>query len=245
MLPTLIIEDEKKSRELLRELLEQYCSNVNVIGEAATLREAEEFINQQHPKLVFLDVEMRDGTGFELLKKMGKVDFKIIFVTAHAHYAIKAIRFSALDFLLKPIDADELKDAVNKAESEILNDHSHHISGFLSNLETQEPSRLAICIKDGVAFLEPHNIIRLQADGTYTHIYTTQGKYTAIKNLKEYEEMLLNFNFFRSHHSHLINLKHVKTFNRMDGFFATMSDGTSVEISRRKKDDFLKVMHQS
>ncbi len=245
MLSTLIIEDEKKSRELLRELLEQYCSNAEVVGEAASVKEAKELINQCHPKLVFLDVEMRDGTGFDLLKQLGKIDFKIIFVTAHAHYAIKAIRFSAVDYLLKPIDADELKEAVNKAEGEMQNDHSHHINGFLTNLESQESSRLAVPIKDGVAFLEPHNIIRLEADGTYTHIYTTQGKYTAIKNLKEYEEMLLNFNFFRSHHSHLINLKHVKAFNRMEGFFATMSDGTSVEISRRKKGDFLKVMHQS
>ena len=245
MLSTLIIDDEKKSRVLLRELLEQYCSNAEVIGEVTSVKEAKEFLNQNHPKLVFLDVEMRDGTGFDLLKQLGKINFKIIFVTAHEHYAIRAIRFSAVDFLLKPIDADELKEAVNKAESEMQNDHGHHINGFLSNLENQRSSRLAVPIKDGVAFLEPQNIIRLQADGTYTHIYTTQGKHTVIKNLKEYEEMLLNFNFFRSHHSHLLNLKHVKTFSRMEGFFAIMSDGTSVEISRRKKGDFLKAMHQS
>ena len=242
MLSTLIIEDEKKSRELLRELLEQYCSNAEVVGEAASVKEAKELISQCHPKLVFLDVEMRDGTGFDLLKQLGKIDFKIIFVTAHAHYAIRAIKFSAIDYLLKPLDAIELKLAVDKAIGEAYNNHHMHNKGLLDNIDAGANQKLAVPIKDGLVFLPLNEIIRLEADGTYTYIFVHGEKYTASKNIKEYEDILVEKHFFRSHKSHLVNLNHVEKFSRVDGYFVLMSDGSRAEVSRRKQEEFLVMM---
>jgi two-component system LytT family response regulator len=185
---------------------------------------------------------MPAGSGFDLLRKFEKINFKIIFVTAHSHYAIKAIRFSAVDYLLKPIDTDDLIAAVKKAGEDKSTNHHAHYKGLLENLQDINIKKLAIPIKDGFAFLAPEEIIRLQADGTYTHIYTNSEKYTGTKNIKEYEQLLSDKNFFRSHNSHLINLIHVKKFSRLDGYFVQMSDSSMAEISRRKKEEFIELM---
>lgn len=242
MLSALIVDDEKKNRESLKKLLNEYCPGVNVLGEADSVNEALLFLNKQKPQLVFLDVEMPNGTGFDLLRQIEKIDFKIIFVTAHSHYAIKAIRFSAIDYLLKPVDTDDLIDAVKRASEETNTNHHVQYKGFLNNLNNTNTQKLAIPIKDGFAFLAPEDIIRLQADGTYTHIFTKDEKYTGTKNIKEYEQLLADKNFFRSHNSHLINLKHVKKFSRVDGYFVQMSDSSVAEISRRKKEEFMELM---
>jgi two-component system, LytTR family, response regulator len=239
-----IVDDEKKGRDSLQKLLEQYCSEVQVVGHADSVENAYQFITRNKPDLVFLDVEMPQGSGFELLKKFDKVPFKTIFVTAHQHYAIKAIRFSAVDYLLKPVDVDELVLAVqNAAQASGYNNHNQY-SALLDNLEHQKPGKIAIPVKDGVTFIDPCDIIRLQADGTYTHIFTGDGKYTASRNIKEYEDLLSDQFFFRAHNSHLINLKHVKHFSRVDGYFVQMSDGSSVEVARRRKDEFLQLMNK-
>ena len=222
--------------------MNEYCPEVQVIGEANSVSEALTFLRKQHPQIVFLDVEMPNGTGFDLLRQVNKIDFKIIFVTAHSHYAIKAIRFSAVDYLLKPVDTDDLMEAVRKAKDETHVNHDEHYKGLLNNLNNPNTYKIAIPIKDGFAFLAPDEIIRLQADGTYTHIYTGTEKYTGTKNIKEYEQLLSDQNFFRSHNSHLINLKHVKKFSRLDGYFVHMSDSSVAEISRRKKDEFIEMM---
>lgn len=242
MISALIVDDEKQNRESLLTLLTEYCPDVNVIGEASSVEAAIQFLSKQKPDLVFLDVEMPQGSGFDLLRQSHGADFKVIFVTAHSHYAIKAIRFSALDYLLKPVDTDDLIEAVRKAVEQPSRNHSQQYNSLIENLSNAGLSKLAIPIKDGFAFLEPEEIIRLEADGTYTHIYTRDQKYTGTKNIKEYELMLQDHNFFRSHHSHLINLRHVKKFSRLDGYFVQMSDGSEVEISRRKKDNFLEVV---
>lgn len=243
MLRTLIVDDEKRGRESLQKLLEVNCKNVEVLGLADSLESAYKFILKENPDLVFLDVEMPQGSGFELLKRFEKINFKTIFVTAHQHYAIKAIKFSAVDYLLKPVDVDELLEAVLHVASSGNQNNHHHYSNLLSNLTNEKSGKIAVPVKDGVAFIDPMDIIRLQADRAYTHIYTIAGKYTASKNIKEYEELLNELNFFRIHNSHIVNLKHVKHFSRMDGYFAQMSDGTTVEVSRRKKDQFLQLMH--
>ncbi len=243
MIRTLIVDDEKRGRESLQKLLEVYCKNVEVIGLTDSLESAYQFILKENPDLVFLDVEMPQGSGFELLKRFEKINFKTIFVTAHQHYAIKAIKFSAVDYLLKPVDVDELIEAVLHVASSGKQNNHHHYSNLLSNLTNEKSGKIAVPVKDGVAFIDPMDIIRLQADRAYTHIYTITGKYTASKNIKEYEELLNELNFFRIHNSHLVNLKHVKHFSRMDGYFAQMSDGATVEVSRRKKDQFLQLMH--
>jgi two-component system LytT family response regulator len=241
MITALLVDDEKKNRDSLKKLLTEYCPAVEVIGEAGSVEEAILFLRKQKPGLVFLDVEMPNGSGFDLLRQVDRIDFKIIFVTAHSHYAIKAIRFSAVDYLLKPVDTDDLIAAVKKASEENVNTEEHY-KGLLNNLSTTTSYKLAIPIKDGFAFLAPDEIIRLQADGTYTHIYTSTEKYTGTKNIKEYEQLLADQNFFRSHNSHLINLKHVKRFSRLDGYFVHMSDSSVAEISRRKKEEFIEMM---
>lgn len=241
MITALVVDDEKKNRLSLIKQLNDYCPDVNIIGDASTVDEAHEFILKNHPELVFLDVEMPNGSGFDLLRKINPVNFKVIFVTAHSNYAIKAIRFSALDYLLKPVDTDELIHAVKKAtENNVV--HSSQYNGLLENLKPENTKKIAIPVKDGFAFLAPDEIIRLQADGTYTHIYTVTDKYTGTKNIKEYELLLADQNFYRSHNSHLINLKHVKRFSRLDGYFVHMSDNSTAEISRRKKDEFIELM---
>lgn len=242
MMKACIVDDEKKGRDTLLKLLEEYCKDVEVVGQADSVDAAFQFISSHEPELVFLDVEMPRGSGFELLKRFDHVNFKTIFITAHNHYAIKAIKFSAVDYILKPVDVDELVNAVSRAKSSAPTQQNSY-SGLLDNLENNRTRKLAVPVKDGVAFIHTNDIIRMQADGSYTHIYTSSEKYTASKNIKEYEDLLQDMNFFRAHHSHLINLIHVKHFSRVDGYFALMSDGSSVEVSRRKKDHFLQLMN--
>ncbi len=243
MIKACIIDDEKKGRDILLHLLNEYCKEIQVIGEADSVDSAFELINSLHPEIVFLDVEMPRGTGFELLKRFENIDFKTIFVTAHNHYAIKAIKFAAIDYLLKPVDVDELIQAVKNATNQPKSNFQQHYSGLLENLESNRTGKISIPVKDGMTFINPIDIIRLEADGSYTHIFTLTEKHIASKNIKEYEDLLQDSNFFRSHHSHLINLNYVKSFSRIDGYFALMTDGTSVEISRRKKDHFLQLMN--
>ncbi len=242
MTTALIVDDLKKNRESLQKLLTEYCPQVSVTGNAASVAEAIRFFEHNHPNIVFLDVEMPNGSGFDLLRQLKQINFKVIFVTAHAHYALKAIKFSAVDYLLKPIDVDDLVEAVKKAEREIHFNHQAQNDRLLHNLEPGNVHKLAITVKDGTVFLGPEEIIRLQADGTYTHIFLKDQKFTAAKNIKEYEYLLLEYNFFRSHNSHLINLNHVKQYNKNGGYFVQMDDGSTAEISRRKKEEFFELM---
>ena len=242
MITAIIVDDDKKVRDSLKKLIVEHCPSVQVLAEAGSVDEAFSLIKKHSPQIVFLDVEMPSGTGFELLKKFTKVNFKVIFVTGHADYAIQAIKFSAVDYLLKPVDSDDLIESVSKAIREINFDHHHHYQGLLQNLIPETVQKLAVPIKDGIAFLSPEEIIRLEADGAYTQIYSIDKKNTAAKNIKEFEILLKDQSFFRSHKSHLINLLHVKLYNRVDGYFVQMSDGSTVEISRRKKDEFIELM---
>ena len=241
MLSALIVDDEKTNRDTLRKLLNEYCPTVKILGETSSVEESLEFLKKNKPDLIFLDVEMPNGTGFDLIRKINKIDFKIIFVTAHSHYALKAIKFSAFDYLLKPVDTDELIGAVKNASTG-KEPNSEQYTSLIENLNNEGSKKLAVPVKDGFVFLSPEDIIRLQADGTYTHIFICNEKYTGTKNIKEYEQILHDQNFFRSHNSHLINLKHVKRFSRLDGYFVHMSDGSVAEISRRKKEEFLELM---
>lgn len=241
MLRTVIVDDELKNREILKKMLEPYYSKIEIIGEASSVETAFPLIINLKPQLVFLDVEMPGGSGFELLKKFENANFKVIFVTAHQHYAIKALRISAIDYLLKPVDLDELNEAIQKALTSTT-DFAKQNQHLIENLISKDIIKITIPIKDGLAFISPNDVIRMQADGTYTHIYTTKEKYTATKNIKEYDEMLSDNNFFRCHNSHLINLLHVKTFNRSEGYSIEMTDGSIAELSRRKKEGFIELM---
>ncbi len=242
MISAIIVDDEKANRNSLKKLLRENCPTIQIDDEAGSLPEAYQLIKNNSPQIVFLDIELSDQSAFDLLSKFDEVKFKIIFVTAHSHYAIKAIKFSAIDYLLKPVEASDLIDAVTKAISEINFNHQNQYRGFVENLKTGKSHKLAVPIQNGLLFLSTEDIIRLEADINYTYIYSNGEKYTASKNIKEYESLLNDHHFFRIHKSHLINLKHVKQFSRVDGYFVQMSDGSNVEISRRKKDEFVEAM---
>ncbi|MFT3911265.1 MAG: LytTR family DNA-binding domain-containing protein [Ferruginibacter sp.] len=242
MITAIIIDDEKKNRDSLQQLLKENCSDVKVLAEAESTAKALQLIRTLQPQLVFLDIEMPDQNAFDMLRQLDKIDFKIIFVTAHSHYAIRAIKFSAIDYLLKPIDATDLIHSVEKAISEIGKNHHTQNKVLLENMNGGSNHKLAVPVKDGLVFLLPGDIIRLEAEGTYTHIFVKGEKYTASKNIKEYDDILFEHHFFRSHKSHLINLKYVKRFSREDGYCVFMNDGSRAEVSRRKQEEFIELM---
>jgi two-component system LytT family response regulator len=241
MITALIVEDEKQNRDFLHKQLKENCANISIVAEACCVDEALEQIKRHHPQLVFLDIQMPFKDGFDLLREVKTIDFKIIFVTAHAHYAITAIKFSAVDYLLKPVNPNELTAAVAKVVAkDVLT--SLQYKTLLHNIDQGSNQQLAIAIKNGFTFIHINDIIRFEADGPYTHIYRLSEKYTVTKNIREYEDLLKTHAFFRSHKSHLINLNHVKGYSRSEGHFADMSDGSHAQISRRKQEEFMALM---
>lgn len=243
----IIIDDEKKGREILKSLIENYCKQVEVVAEAGSAKEGYDLIMEYHPDVVFLDVEMPNGDGFSLLERFEKIKFQIIFTTAFDDYAIKAIRFHALDYLLKPIDIDELRQAVNNVEEAIRAKQTpeNKFNGLIQTRRLEHSGKLALPIKDGIVYLSISEIVRVESDGAYSIFYTDGGKkHLSSKNLGEYEEILPALGFFRVHRSHMVNVKKVKKFIRSDGNFIEMEDGSMVEIARRKKDEFLQLMNE-
>lgn len=241
----LIIDDEKKGRETLQTLLEKYCPGVQVAACGTDADEGYELILKHKPEIVFLDIEMPNGSGFSLLEKFDKINFQVIFTTAYETYAVRAIKHHALDYLLKPIDIDELKKAVESAQSATGSTTTARYGEFIKDRRQDIISRIALPIKEGIVYLTISEIIRIESDGSYSTFYVQDGKkYVVSKNLKEYEDLLPVKQFFRSHKSHLINIKKVKKYLRTDGYFAEMDDGSMIEISRRKKDEFLQLMNE-
>ena len=242
----LIIDDEKNGREILSKLIGNYCNEVTILGTASNAEEGYQFIKEHEPDIVFLDIEMPNGNGFSLLQRFEEIPFQIVFTTAYENYAIQAIRHHALDYLLKPIDIDELRDAVKNASAAIKNKTAiNRYSGFLAEKRAEMSGRISLPIKDGIVYLNIAEIIRVESDGSYSTFYSSDGKkYMVSKNLGEYESILPLNEFFRSHKSHLINIKKVKKYLRTDGYFAEMEDGSVIEISRRKKDEFLQLMNE-
>lgn len=242
----IIIDDEKKGREILKSLIETYCKEVEIIAQASNADEGYEMIQKHEPDVVFLDVEMPSGDGFSLLERFDEITFQIIFTTAFDDYAIKAIKFHALDYLLKPIDIDELRVAVENVKKALQGEQSVD-NRYMEMLQSRKENtgKLALPIKDGIVYLSISEIVRVESDGAYSIFYTDCGKkHLSSKNLGEYEEILPSFGFFRVHRSHIINVKKVKKFIRSDGNFIEMEDGSRVEIARRKKDEFLEMMNQ-
>lgn len=242
----IIIDDEKKGREILKSLIETYCKEVEIIAQASNADEGFELIQKHEPDVVFLDVEMPSGDGFSLLERFNEITFQIIFTAAFDEYAIKAIKFHALDYLLKPIDIDELRVAVENVKKALQEDRKvDNRYGEMLQSRKENTGKLALPIKDGIVYLSISEIVRVESDGAYSIFYTDCGKkHLSSKNLGEYEEILPAYGFFRVHRSHIINVKKVKKFIRSDGKFIEMEDGSRVEIARRKKDEFLEIMNQ-
>lgn len=226
------MDDEEKSRKDLKMLLELYCNDVSVTGEASSIEEATVRLQSETPNLLFLDIEMGDGSGFQLLKYNAACPFHVILVTAHSHYAIKAFRYAAVDYLLKPIDVDDLVAAVEKVRQIC---HAPRKTRSIDN-----EHYLELRVSDGVVYVPFHDIIRLQAEGSYTIVHLANSEKHYLSNhIGYYETRLNNQYFFRVHKSHLVNLKHVKKILRSDGYYVQMTDGSKAEVSRRQKNEFL------
>lgn len=243
----IIIDDEKKGREILKSLIESYCKEVEIIAQASSAEEGYELIQKLEPDVIFLDVEMPNGDGFSLLERFEKITFQIVFTTAFDDYAIKAIKFHALDYLLKPIDIDELRVAVENVKKALQSEQEteNKYTAFVQSRKIENTGKLALPIKDGIVYLSISEIVRVESDGAYSIFYTDCGKkHLSSKNLGEYEEILPSLGFFRVHRSHIVNVKKVKKFIRSEGNFIEMEDGSRVEIARRKKDEFLQMMNE-
>jgi len=239
-----IIDDEHHSRVLLQSMMEKYCPEITVLGIGANIHEGIEVIEANKPDLVFLDIEMPGGTGFELLRYFSKPWFNVIFITAYDHYAIKAIKFSALDYLLKPIDIEELQNAVKKVRERSNNDAIHML---LQNANHSKPSQqtIGLSTSDGLEFVSLTDIQKIEASGPYSYFWLKGGRKIMVsKNLKEYELLLKEHGFFRVHNSFIVNLEEVKMLVKSEGGYVLMKDDTTVAISPKKKDEFLLQMKQ-
>jgi two-component system LytT family response regulator len=242
-LKTLIVDDEPNAVDFISSIIGEYCPDLEVISKAYDVPEGIKSINEMKPDLVFLDVEMPNGTGFDLLTHFPDKDFDVVFITAFNHYAIRAIKFSAVDYILKPINIKEFIESVNKVlqkRTESSSKSNENFKILLENLRSGSPSRLAIPTTDGMEYLNPKEIIRIEADRSYSWFYMTGNRKILVsRHLKEYQDLLGDRYFFRSHNSHLINLKYVRKYVRKEGGFIEMQDGAQIPVSRNRKDLFL------
>ena len=241
----IIIDDEAKSRLALKQKLTDYCPQVNILAEADNGQDGINLIHQHKPQIVFLDIEMPYMTGFEMLQAIEEKNFQVIFTTAYDQYAIKAIKFSAFDYLLKPVDIEELKNAVQKVTAKENIQTVQQIETLQQN--TLSPKKhlhkLAIPTFEGLIFCNVNDVIRLESNRNYTNIVLQNGqKVLASKTLKEFEDILPEELFFRIHHSHLVNLECINKYIKTNGGHIEMVNGDVIEVSRRKKDEFLKIL---
>jgi two-component system LytT family response regulator len=246
MIRGIIVEDERHSRDTLRGMLDRYCKNVKVVAEADSYRGGLEAIRDHNPDVVFLDIQMPDGSGFRMLEELDKVDFEIIFTTAFDEFAIKAIKYSALDYLLKPIDPEELVNATRKVESKLSTQEvNQNIQVLLDNIKSRdaESHKIVLSTSEKIHVIETDQIIRCESDNYYTNFFLADGKKILVsKTLKENESLLSGHNFIRPHKSHLVNVKFIKGFLRSDGGYIEMTDGSRIPVSRRKREKIIEVI---
>jgi two-component system, LytTR family, response regulator len=243
----LIIDDEEFARENLRMLIEEFCSELEVAGAASSAQEARQLLDEVTPDIVFLDIMMPGEDGFMFLQSLANRNFQVVFTTAFREYALKAIKESAIDYLEKPIDIDELQAAIEKVRNLVDQKKTTRISDdrlnkILENIAlTNTVEKTVIPTKDGMAVVKNTEIIHLEAFENYTTLYLLGGKrYVSSKSIKAFEDKLDPRMFFRTHKSHIINIAHhLKEFNRTDGNIAILSDGTQVPVARRKLQEFL------
>lgn len=243
MFNTVIVDDEPKNLRILKKLLQDFCPKIQVCGEATDVKMAYNVIREMKPSLVLLDIEMPYGNAFDLLDKLRPIDFEIIFITAFDSYSLKAFKYSAIDYLLKPVDISELQEATDKAIQKISNKNiNEQVELLLSNFKNPQNSlqKIAIPTLDGFVFLHVDDIIRCEANGSYTFIYIVNSeKIIASKGIKEYEEILPRAVFCRIHNSHLVNLNRIKKYSKGRGGTVIMEDGAILEVASRRRHEFL------
>lgn len=246
-LRTLIIDDEAPVRNLINGIIQQYCEQAEVIATADGVNSGLAAIKKHKPDLVLLDIKLNDGTAFDLLKQLEDIKFAIIFITAYEKYAVNAFRFSAVDYIMKPIHIDELINAIRKAsektEQQVL---SQKLKNFFDNMNNKpEDKKIVLKTSESIFIVKVADIIRCEADHNYTTFFLTNEKKVLVsKTLKDYDEMLYDYFFFRTHQSHLININHIVSFEKNDGGFLRMADGSSVPVSKRKREELLALFNR-
>ena len=244
MTTALLIDDDANLRAGMRQMLSRYAPEITIIGEADSVQSGVEAMSQLQPQVLFLDIQLTDGTGFDVLEQLaelnGKITSQVVFITAHEQYAIKAFRFSALDFLLKPVDPEELQKVIYKIKNVLAkSDNYAHIDLLLENIRRKVDNfkRIALSTSDGIHLFEISDIIRCESEDNYTKFYIKNNKPILIsKTLKEYEELLTEHGFERIHQSHLINLNYLKSYIKKDGGYVVMADNSHLPITQRKKE---------
>ncbi|MBL7911316.1 MAG: response regulator transcription factor [Bacteroidia bacterium] len=248
MLRVVIIDDEKKARHALRQMIEISCPTVSVLSEADGVETGLEAISKYKPDVILLDIKMKDGSGFDLVKKLMNVDSKIIFVTAYHEFAVKAFKFSAIDYLLKPVDPDDLAFALKKAEESINKEKNNkYLESLLENFAgtAKQMKKIVLKTATSIFILNISDILYCRSDGNYTEFHCSDGRKPLVSRpIGEYEEMLTEYNFIRTHHSYLINLAHANRFDKNDGGAVLMSNGESTPVSARKKDVLLDALNK-
>lgn len=248
VIKAVIIEDEIKSMNNLKNLLGKHCPEVEVISEAFNIEEALELFDDPElkPDVAFLDISLPDGLVFKLLDELRPIDFEVIFITAYNEHAVKACQYSSIGYILKPIDPDELTQAVSRIRvhgSEKIEQRLELFNKQLSNPNAFE--KMSISAVDGIYFISIKDIVRFEAEDNYTHIFLLNGdRITASKTIKAYEDLLQTMNFYRVHKRHVINLNYMRKFIKGDGGYLVMDDGKKIEVSRRRRPAFMEQMRR-
>jgi len=244
MIKAIIVDDQAFCVEMLSDLLQDHCGkNVQLVAACSSGRDALKQIPKVKPDVIFLDVEMPGMTGFEMLKKITKRNFEVIFTTSYDKYMVDAMRHSAIDYLMKPIKPEELKESVNR----LLKKHNHNFSGdriqaLFDNLRSRKNrfNKIALPTRDGLVFIAIDQILQCESDSNYTTIHLASGeKLLVTKTLKDIETLIDSDEFFRIHHSHLVNLNHIKRYVKGAGGYVILNNDTSVNVSRNRKEDFI------
>jgi two-component system LytT family response regulator len=244
MIRTILVDDEIDSIRVLRRLLENYCPQVSIVGTAGGVETALPLIRETRPDLVLLDIEMAQGNAFDLLNQLQPIDFKVIFVTAFDNYAVRAFKYSAVDYLLKPVDIDDLRAAISRVEKKP-DEHTvvQQMKMLLDNVGALNlpQQKMAIPTITGLIFITVQDIIRFEAKGNYTSIYLSKGEsILATRTIKDYEDILPETIFCRIHNSHIINLSRIKKYQKGRGGSVEMEDGSTIEVASRRRDEFLR-----
>jgi len=246
MKKVLIIDDEKRIRDFVKRMIDSFNLDVEVFTDGENVETGIESINRIQPDIVFLDIQMPDGTGFDLLNRVKDKKFELIFITAFQEYAIMAIKFSALDYILKPIDDEELKTALQNAMDTVdFKKEDSQFEALTHNLQTNQKRKLVLKTQESVHVVDLSEIIRCEADKNYTFFYLNNGKKILVsRTLKDFETLLSNHGFFRVQQSHLINLEYIERYDKHEGGSVIMRDGSSVPLSPAKKDQFFSMLEK-
>jgi two-component system LytT family response regulator len=245
MIKAILVDDELNSLQNLQFKIREYCPNVKVVAQSQNPEEAIRLIQQHKPDVIFLDIEMPRMSGFKMLEQIPEVDFEVIFITAYNHYAINAIRISAFDYLVKPVAIEDLQQTTERLGNFSLKktrERADILKHNLANPKSQEDN-IAIPTNDGLEFIQIKQIIRIESSSNYSKIILQNGHHMLVtRQLKDFEELLQDYRFYRVHHSHLVNLNFIAKYVRGDGGQITMRNGDIIDVSRRKKEVFLKLI---